>query len=380
MNRVTPISLHKLQLLILDVPQREVFLSGIGQRTSRKTLIVKWTDREGRIGYGECSCRPDPYYSAEFLDGVVLMLQKFVIPQLQSSQTYAELLQILQKIRGWNFGKAAIEAAAYDIWQQQTNDSLLTALPIQPISKIPAGISMGIYQDKQEMKKAVQKNIAAGYHRLKFKISPNVNIENFDFVNDVLFDSKTIVSFDANGSFSQKDNDLDKLGYFVNTYNTFIEQPFSPSRFDDYLIAKKRFPKLKVCFDEEVKSMGDVVKLHHLGVLDELNLKVGRVGGIANSVEILQYCYEHEIPSWIGGMFETGIGRLLNLQFASYLPNATAHDLSPSKRYFLQDIIEPDVKMSKDGFVEIEEAEKCEVSPKLLEKFCIYRESFKVSR
>lgn len=378
MIQTTSISLQNLQLILLDVPQKEQFVSGIGKRNSRKTLIVKWSDKEGRIGYGECSCRPDPYYSAEFLDGVVLMIQRFVIPQLQSSQTYFEILHILQKIRGWNFAKSAIEAAAYDILQQQTNHSLFDTLPIQPISKIPSGISMGIYTDKNEMKKAVQKNIAAGYRRLKFKISPNANTRYFDFINPVLFDSNVVISFDANGSFSHKD--LDNFGYFVNTYNTVIEQPFSPSRFDVYLAAKRKYPNLKVCWDEEVKSIGDVIKLHKLGVLDELNLKVGRVGGITNSIEILQYCHKHQIPCWIGGMFETGVGRLLNLQFASYLPKAAAHDLSPSQRYFVQDIIDPDVKMSKEGYVDIAEANKCQIIPKLLEKFCISKEEFKVSR
>ncbi|MFK7907749.1 MAG: o-succinylbenzoate synthase [Chitinophagales bacterium] len=366
----TSISLQSLQLLILDVPQTEQFVSGIGKRTSRKTLIVKWVSKSGHIGYGECSCRPDPYYSAEFLDGAVMTIQKFVIPHLKSSQTYGEVLSILRKIRGWNFTKSAVEAAAYSVVQQETNQSLFDVLPTKPLSKIPSGISMGIYQDKGEMKEAVEKNIAAGYRRLKFKISPNANTEFFDAVNPLLFDSGAVISFDANGSFSAKD--LDKFGYFVNTYDTVIEQPFSPSRFDVYLAAKKRFPNLKVCFDEEVKSIGDLIKLHQLGAMDELNLKVGRVGGISNSIEILQYCHQHEIPCWIGGMFETGIGRLLNLQFASYLPNAAAHDLSPSKRYFLQDIIDPDVKMS-EGYVDMKEAKKCQVIPELLEKFTIYR-------
>ena len=118
------ISLQNLRLLLLDLPQREQFVSGIGKRTSRKTLIVEWLDKNGHIGYGECSCRPDPYYSAEFLDGVVLMIQKFVVPQLKTSQTYGEILDILRKIRGWNFAKSAVEAAAYQVLQQQTKQSI----------------------------------------------------------------------------------------------------------------------------------------------------------------------------------------------------------------------------------------------------------------
>ncbi len=369
------ISLRKLQLLLLDVPQKESFTSGIGKRTSRKTLIVVWEDQEGRIGYGECSCRPDPYYSAEFLESVVLMLKKFALPHLQPQQTYSELLAVLQKIRGWNFGKSAIEAAAFSILQQKGKVSFSDTLEVEPIRHIPVGISLGIYQDKHELEETVQKHIEAGYRRLKFKISPKVDTQVFDFVNSTLFDADTIISFDANGSYGKQD--FGKLAYFIHTYpNAMIEQPFSPSNFHLCLAAKKQFSTLRVCYDEEVKNFGDVVKLHQLEVLDELNLKVGRVGGVAKSLEILAYCHTHEIPCWIGGMFETGVGRLLNLQFASYLPRATAHDLSPSERYFIEDIIDPAVTMDK-GYIDIVAMQKCAVKLELVEKFTISEEAFK---
>ncbi|MFT4667741.1 MAG: O-succinylbenzoate synthase, partial [Gammaproteobacteria bacterium] len=93
-----------------------------------------------------------------------------------------------------------------------------------------------------------------------------------------------------------------------------------------------------------------------------------RVGGITNSIEILNYCNRQNIPCWIGGMFETGIGRLVNLEFASFLPNAKAHDLSPSARYFIEDIISPEVTMNK-GFVEMETLKECAVVGELLKKY-----------
>ena len=96
--------------------------------------------------------------------------------------------------------------------------------------------------------------------------------------------------------------------------------------------------------------MGDVIKLHHLGLLDELNLKIGRVGGLLTSIEILEYCRQHDIPCWIGGMFETGIGRIWNLRLAAYLSQAKAHDLSPSARYFEEDLVQPGIQMT-NGFL-----------------------------
>ena len=368
------ISLKKLELHVLDLPQKNHFTSGIGIRTSRRTLIVKWIDKEGRIGYGECSCRPDPYYSAEYLDGAVLLIQKFVAPLLKTYQTFQEVLDILKRIRGWNFTKSAVESAAFQLARSQSGYDISKDIKAEAIAQVPVGISLGIYQDKSEFYDVVQKAIEEGYQRLKFKISPTANTELFDHINPLLFDNNVHTGFDANGSFYHKD--LDKLGYFVNTYRTIIEQPLPPSRFDVYLAAKAQFPDLMVCADEEVKSMGDLIKLHQLGAIDQLNLKVGRVGGVSASIEMMNYCYDHNISCWIGGMFETGIGRLLNLEFASYLSHAKAHDLSPSARYFLEDIIAPEVTMNK-GFVDVKAMQdNCKVIPAMMEKLLVSKWEF----
>lgn len=363
------VSLQKIELHTLDLPQKNHFVSGIGERKSRRTLIVKWYDTAGRIGYGECSCRPDPYYSAEYLDGAILMIQKFVLPQLKQEQTFGDILHILKKIRGWNFTKAAVEAAAFQIAKQQCDYDLSQDITTKPIDHVPVGISLGIYDDKAEFYDVVQAAIEEGYQRLKFKISPTANTTNFDHINPLLFDNNIYTGFDANGSFFMEH--LDELGYFVNTYKTIIEQPLPPSRFDVYLAAKERYADLRICADEEVKNIGDLIKLHQLGAIDELNLKVGRVGGISASVEILNYCQQHDLSCWIGGMFETGIGRLLNLEFASYLPQAKAHDLSPSARYFHEDIISPEVTMNK-GFIDKKAMfDTCAIQTDIMQKYTV---------
>lgn len=361
------ITLDRLELFLLDLPQKSIFKSGIGIRKSKETLIIKWIDLDGRIGYGECSCRPDPYYSAEFLEASVLLIQQFIAPMLKSHQTYGEVLEILQKIRGWNFTKSAVESAMFQILSQTTAvDFLSNKLDTSPINEIPVGISLGIYTDKKQIHDTVQEAITDGYRRVKFKISPHMDVKILESVNALLFDNDAYVSFDANGSFYEKD--LPKLQFFVDTYDTIIEQPTPPGRFDIYQEAKAMFPNLKVCFDEEVKSFGDLVMIHQLGAMDELNLKIGRVGGLTNSIQMLNYCATHNISCWIGGMFETGVGRLQNLALAAYLPSAKAHDLSPSSRYFKEDIVWPEIDM-KNGLIDLQVANESKLVFEKLEKY-----------
>ncbi|MEM8909222.1 MAG: enolase C-terminal domain-like protein, partial [Bacteroidota bacterium] len=278
---------------------------------------------------------------------------------------------LLGRIRGWNFTKSAIEAAMFQVLKKRGAVNLSDALHAPAIAAVPVGISLGIYQDPVEFYDVVQQAIASGYRRLKFKIAPFVDPKIFDYINPLLFAQPTLhLGFDANGSFGAKH--LDQLRYFVDTYHTAIEQPTPPNRFDLLLLAKQKHPRLEVCFDEEVKSIGDLVKLKSLNAIDELNLKIGRVGGISNSVQLLNYCYEQELACWIGGMFETGVGRLLNLSMAAHLPQAKAHDLSPSSRYFEEDIVSPAVKM-EDGQVSAHFVETCDVLPEILDKYTTQR-------
>lgn len=363
-----PISFKAMRLIRLDLPQKEQFVSGIGVRNSREALIVEWEDQNGIKGYGECSCRPDPYYSDEFIDGAITLISKFVLPFLKKEQSFGDLFKLLEKIRGWNFTKAAVEMAALQVIEKNTGVSPFDSMPQPALDEVPVGISLGLFSDLDHMKHKVEDALNTGYQRLKFKISPKVNIDFFKAVSPMLLEADTIVSFDANGSIGQEDFSI--LGYFVNTFQSMIEQPFAPNRFDTLLKAKKEHPTLFVCFDEEIKSIGDLMKLHHLGVLDEVNLKVGRVGGVMKSLEIIDYCAKNDIPCWIGGMFETGIGRTLNLRMASYLTNAPAHDLSPSDRYFLEDVIEPGVQMV-NGRVDIQSLGQCEIKPTLLDKYTV---------
>ena len=76
-----------------------------------------------------------------------------------------------------------------------------------------------------------------------------------------------------------------------------------------------------------------------------INIKVGRVGGVVEARKIHDICRREGIPVWCGGMLESGIGRAHNLHLAS-LPNfKLPSDLSASKRYYKEDLIDPPIEL-----------------------------------
>ena len=339
----TPISLAQLELVVIDLPQIKPFRSAIGVRNSRKALVVKWYTNEGIIGYGECSCRPDPFYSHEFIDGAIQVIQEFIFPLIKNATTYKNVLVALSKVRGWNFTKSAIEFAMNDAIRRTTGKGILDVWQRPRLDKVPVGISMGLFEDGESMSKSIEEAEKEGYKRLKFKINPA-------YASPAIFKSLAAsnhanLSFDANGSFTE--NDFDSLQQFAEL-GYMIEQPFAPG--SAYLKSnfEKEHSNLIVCFDEEVETLGQLIEGKNNQ--SELNIKPGRVGGLYNTIEMMEYCFANNIPAWIGGMFETGIGRAQNLQIASFLTDANAHDQSPSNRYFKKDVLLQPIEM-EDGFI-----------------------------
>jgi len=105
-----------------------------------------------------------------------------------------------------------------------------------------------------------------------------------------------------------------------------------------------------LCLDESIRGPGDTRLALQLGSGRIINIKPGRVGGFGSSLAIHDICADAGVPVWCGGMLEAGIGRAYNLALAS-LPNFTLPgDISESRRYWAEDIIEPEFVM-EDGFM-----------------------------
>lgn len=355
------ISFKKLELFLLKLPLKQRFKSGIGLRDFREAIIVKWTDQDDCIGYGESSCRPDPYYSHEFASAAFDMIEGFIAPELASLKRYNDLLSLMKKIRGWEFTKSAVEFALNDCIRKKSGCGILESFEAERVEKIPVGISLGIMNDRNIFEKTVLDAVKSGYRRLKFKISPQTKLENFEWLKKQQFSQH--ISFDANGSYSL--NDLESLEFF-SSFNVEIEQPFPPNRVDFFLKAIQEIPQLRTCLDEDIHNLGQLIAMQKLNAIDELNIKPGRVGGLVNSLEMIQYCSQQKLPAWIGGMFETGVGRSQNIQVASFLPHAKAHDLSPSHRYFKEDILEEAIQMSSDGYTSLKESQDAKVNEEKL--------------
>ncbi len=324
------------------------FKTANGIENYEEHIIIK-VESKNLIGWGECVAQSNPSYTYETVGTAWYVLSEFIIPKILNSDfNYLnEIILTWQWIRGHNMAKAGIEAALQDLFAKKVNVSLAKHLGGNK-NKIEAGVSVGLQSSNKELLKKIYGYLNEGYKRIKIKIKPGKDIELVSSIRKEFPD--ILLQADGNSSYQLSDINIFKE---LDNYNLLmIEQPLAHD--DIYQHSKlQKLIKTHICLDESITSLNDAIAAIELGSCKIINIKPGRVGGFTEAKKIHDYCQEKKIPVWHGGMLESGIGRAGNIALAS-LPNfVLPGDISGSRRYFEEDIIEQPFELSKDGMIEV---------------------------
>ncbi|GAB1350698.1 o-succinylbenzoate synthase [Ignavibacteriales bacterium] len=314
--------------------------------TCKEALLIKISSGE-LSGWGECVADPDPFYSPETTVSCLHIIKEFIIPVLKSGMDFTDFEKEMKHIRGNMMAKAAVENAILDLIAKVENKPLYELFGFEP-KKIMSGISIGIKGSIDELLNSVQDAIDKKYHRVKMKIKKGRDIEWVAAVRNGFPSLQLMV--DANGDYS-----IDDAAHLaqLDKYNlTMIEQPLSYS--DIYFHSKlQKSIQTPLCLDESIHSLADAITAVELGSCRIVNIKEGRVGGMAEAVRIAEYCHNIGIPVWSGGMDETGIGRAFNIHLQTAPAFTLPGDTSETKLYFKEDIVTPPVSLDENGYISI---------------------------
>ncbi|SRR5581483_1272374 len=356
----------------IRMPLVRPFETSFGRTTDRRILLVE-VDADGVSGWGECVAGERPSYSPETIETAWHILRDFIWPVLARKEfaTAAEVWPLLAPIRGHNMAKAAIEAAIWDAEARQ-KDLPLWKLVGGSIEEIPCGVSIGIQESDDELERVVEKELAAGYQRIKIKIKPGYDAEPVARLRRRFPQIRLMV--DANSAYTL--HDAAGLRGLEPYYLMMIEQPLG---WDDIWSHAELQRQLQtpICLDECIHTGEHAEAAIALGACRIINMKLGRVGGFTPARAIHDLCREHGIPVWCGGMLESGIGRAHNIALST-LPNFTLPgDVTASKRYWTEDVIEPEVTVTPQGTIRVPTAPGIGFEPRRerIEKLTVRREA-----
>ena len=218
----------------------------------------------------------------------------------------------------------------------------------------------------------VEQHVANGCERIKLKVSPRDGHERTRLVREAY--PKLALAVDANQSYTY--DQLDMVAAYNDLNLLCIEEPFSITNLVTYKAWRDSLPNwpitTPICLDESILSYDDLSYAIEHRLIDVLNVKIGRFGGLIQTRAAILRCREAGIPYWIGSMVESGISKMLHVQLAALGDTYMAGDLSDSNRYFGQDLIFPDLTF-KDGVMHVPDGDGLGVTvfDDRLEAYCV---------
>jgi O-succinylbenzoate synthase len=324
------------------------FETSFGTSHHRRILLVEVV-ADGVTGWGEVTAGETPGYNAETTETAWHVLSDFIAPASigKDVENAAAFSGLVEHIRGHEMAKSGLENALWDA-EAQIKGVPLWQLLGGTLKEIACGVSLGIRETPQSLVRRVEEELRSGYQRIKLKIKPEKDLEFVAAVRKEFPDIR--LSVDANSAYRLEDAaHLRKLDQFNLL---MIEQPLN---WDD-IHAHSRLQagiETAICLDECIHNARHALTAIELKACRIINIKLGRVGGHAEAREVQEVCRQRGIAVWCGGMLETGIGRAHNIAMST-LPGFTLPgDVSASRRYWEEDIIEPEVEVTSKGTIRV---------------------------
>jgi O-succinylbenzoate synthase len=358
----------------LHLPLVRPFETSFGVTRKRRILLAEIRS-EGLTGWGECTAGEHPFFSAESTETAWSVIVQELGPMLaaQTPNHGGDCPKIFRLVRGNRMAKAALENAIWDLEAQREGISL-SHLIGGVRDTIACGVSLGIQSSIPELLDVVEKELAAGYQRIKLKCKPGWDVGVFEKVRDRW--PGIMLSCDANSAYRLRD--ADHLVSFDAFDLLMIEQPLWQDDFYYHSMLQKRL-QTPICLDESIRNRRDALASIEMESCKIINVKLGRVGGFSEAIAVHNAAQERGIPVWCGGMLESGIGRSHNIALSTLENFTLPGDVSASSRYWAEDIVEPEITVSSAGEIAIPDTpgRGYEVKSELVDRLTVRKETIR---
>ncbi len=341
--------IERVTLRQIRMPLVHFFETSFGRTTERDIILVEAAG-EGVSGWGEVTAGENPFYNEEWAESAWLILRDYAVPRVLGRDLAGpeDVAPLTSHIRGHRMARGGLEVAVWDLQARLRNEPLWKTIGGSPRREIPCGVSIGIQNSVDQLLEKIEREIQAGYQRIKMKIKPGWDVDVIRQVR-ARFPSIKLMA-DANSAYTLAD--ADRLKLLDEFYLMMIEQPLAHDDIIDHAVLQAKL-ETPICLDECIRSAHhaeQAIRLHACGIM---NIKLGRVGGFSEAKRVHEVAQAAGVPVWCGGMLEAGVGRAHNIALST-LPNfVLPGDVSASKRYWARDIIVPPVETTSQGTIRV---------------------------
>ena len=291
---------------------------------SVKNLLLR-IDTGTICGWG-CAA-PDPFVTGEDLDKMLPVLKEKLPGLLEGKDPFSrmKILDSLKKeLPGYFRVWAAVDMALWDLLGKKAE------LPVCKIlggyrSRIETSITIGICDLHKTMEEAAR-FIREDFRIMKIKggLDPEEDLIRLKSLRE-RYGKEVHLRFDANQGYSRE-----QALYFLTEAGDLdlevIEQPTRKGK-PDLLGDVSARSHVPIMADESLISLMDAFHLARNGLVDMMNIKIMKVGGISEAVQVDSVARSAHITVMVGCMDESALGISAGLHFALSRKNIRFADL-----------------------------------------------------
>jgi len=274
--------ISSIELREIRLPLIHFFETSFGRTTQRRIILVRVNDADGAEGWGECTAGEGPFYCEEWTETAWPTLNVFLAPMVlgKEFEDASGVNALMKSVRGNRMAKAAIETACWDLASKRAGLPLWKYLG-GVNREINCGVSIGIQESPEALLEKIERELAAGYQRIKIKIKPGWDLEVLRKVRQHY--PEILLMGDANSAYTLDDV---RLFQALDEFNLMmIEQPLAHDDMFDHAELQKQI-KTPVCLDESIHSAEDARHAIDIGACRIVNVKLGRVGGHTEAMRV----------------------------------------------------------------------------------------------
>ena len=342
--------IERVTLRQIRMPLVHFFETSFGRTYARHIVLVE-AHADGISGWGEATAGENPFYNEEWTESAWRILRDYAVPRVLGRELDGPeaVYPLTAHIRGHNMAKGALESAAWDLAARMEGAPLWKKIGGGARREIPCGVSIGIQDSVEELFEIIERELAAGYQRIKMKIKPGWDVDV------VRARARALSAHQTDGRcqlrlHAGRRRSSAQAGRLLPDDDRAAARPRRHHRPRRIAGAPRRRPS---AWTNPSAARTTPPRPSGCAPAGILNIKLGRVGGFAEARRLHDVAQAAGIPVWCGGMLEAGIGRAHNVALAT-LPNfVLPGDVSASRRYWQRDIIEPAVETTAHGTIEI---------------------------
>ncbi len=309
----------------LDMPLAVPYTIAYETVSHTTNIILKLVTDSGITGWG-CAA-PDLVVTGETPEDVIFTTEKVIKGMLEGRSPFhiARITYDLKKFAPKaSSAIAMVDMALYDILARKAR------LPLYQLlggfrDHIQTSITVGIVSLDETLEQA-KRHLKNGFSIIKLKGGVNLagDIEKVLKLRESL-GNDFVLRFDANQGFT-----FEQSVEFINSTKTanleMIEQPTCRKK-DDRLGRVTQAVSVPVMADESITTLKDAFRLASNNVIDMINIKLMKMGGIFESQHINSVAKAAGMEVMIGCLDESSLGISAGLHFALSRSNIEYADL-----------------------------------------------------